>query len=176
MFTVDIVLKLSFGISWPKYQFNLHNETVTPSKDISYQRLVRHSGQAQNNLALTWPQKLACETVLENDQIVRDQSIEIITITIDGIFVPQQMLTKISWYEPHYRQDFLDYCASHSIEITDKPQSIVKFWHAGIWHLPLVEDFWFKYNAVRQNNTHSDHTGNNSDQIKSNLSRLKKLL
>lgn len=176
MFTIDIVVELSFGISWPEYQFNFQNQHMVISTANSSNRLVHHTGTVNHNVALTWSQKLSCETVLENGHIVRDQTVEINKVVIDGILIPKHLLTKISWYEPHYRADFLDYCANQNIEIQNSPQSILKFWHAGIWNLPLPTDFWFKYHSVRQNNTHSDHTGNSSELILNNLSRLKKLL
>lgn len=173
-YNIDLELLLTKGLSWPDYSINLQLQSETLID--STKKISSWHGSAKSMIELVYHTKDQSETVVENNVVVRDQNIEILNLRIDGIKIPSKMIIKLGSYEPKYRQDFLDYCKNNSIHVGTEPQHTLHFYHSGRWSLQLPEKFWLYYNQLQTTSIDNDYVGNSPESIKTNLSRLKKIL
>ena len=173
-FDIELDVCVNRGLTWPAYTTNLDKATIiNDGQDV---KVIKHTGSVSKNVTLEYVSKRQEETVVEDGKIVRDQSIEIQHLWIDGIKLPVHMIEKLSLYYPAYRPDFLEYCKTQSISVDYGPLHNIKFWHAGTWSILLDSDFWFKYKVIKQPDSGTDFTGNSSEEIKQSLERIKSLL
>lgn len=152
---VEIELILERGQTWPDYQINLPKVAV---HDIDDCRIVTHRGQTQE-LTIDYKEKLQSETVVENGVIVRDQSIKISNIWIDGIKIHARMLDQLGLFKARYRDDYIEFCQQHNIEVVTDPFPARQFWHAGTWNIALDELFWHRYRQQRSSSLNDDFNG-----------------
>lgn len=174
MYNVEIDLCLNLGATWPKYTTNISKQKILSQDNNSM--IVKHVGVVTSNVNLHYVEKPQSETVVKDEQIVRDQCIEIRNIWINGIKIPLHMIDRISEFVPNYRQDFLEYCKREKIVVDHGPLHVTTFWHAGTWTLPVTENFWVDYNRARQYHNNTNYTGVSSKDIQENLKRLKLFL
>jgi hypothetical protein len=173
MFTVELELMLEKGQTWPDYALNLEQISST---ETGHTKLVTHKGYIASEIILDYNFKGQGETVIENGTIVRDQNIEIINIWINEIKIQSSMFSKLAFFMPRYRDDFIEYCNKTSTHIDYGPIAISKLWHAGVWSMPLPTNFWEYYQGRRDSDNNNDFEGNNREEIRSNLKILRELL
>lgn len=174
MFDVELDVCLHCGQTWPKYKINLDENQFEYSSE--YTKVVKYTGTVSDVLSLNYTVKDQQETIVKDGKIVRDQSIEILALQIDGIKIPKQMIEKLSQYVPLYRVDFLEYCKNANIAVDYGPMHSIKFWHAGNWSVALPSNFWHLYQQMRQLNIGTDFTGNSKEEIHNSLKKIRSLL
>lgn len=174
MFDIELDIRLHRGQTWPEYKINLDKNQVECVDENT--KVVKYTGTVSDVLSLTYTVKDQQETVIKDGKIVRDQSIEIFALRINGIKIPNQMIEKLSQYIPSYRVDFLEYCKNASITVDHGPMHSINFWHAGNWSFALPKNFWYHYQQARQLSTESDFTGNSKEEIHNSLKKIRSLL
>jgi len=138
------------GKTWPKifilvnnYQINTFEIT---SKDTSASVTVDFS-HAPNNISIGYYNKYESETVLEDGEIVRDQSLELLSVYADDILLEPWFWTD-HYYYPSYFQGYLK--SNPDAPATQRSQLV---WHFPgrymIMNLPNSRDFWAWYQEQR---------------------------
>lgn len=175
MHKFQLVLNLSKGITWPNYTVS---GTVVNLHELEFSKTVEVHASLDSEFLLDYTEKPQFETVVNDGVIIRDQAIEIVSMHVDDIMIPENMIALLGHYIARYRSDFENYCNSNNIAIDRGPQHISKFWHAGTWSVSWQGDFWNKFQQLRKQN-HKDHSDNfigNSENIPELLKPLKELL
>lgn len=173
MYNVELELQLALGKTWPNFDTTIVNCVTDVVQEDNNLKIISLQGQVDDLLVLTYRYKDSCETIVEQGRIVRDQSIKITNLRIDGIKISLNILQKISLYTPNYRQDFLDYCKESNIAVDYGPMSVLTFWHAGNWQLCLPKDFWDDYHLLMNVESDDNFSGNSSESIREQLQKLK---
>jgi len=138
------------GVTWPRIFILVNNYQINTfeinSKDTSASVTVDFA-QVPNNISIGYFNKYESETVLEDGKIVRDQSLELLSVHADDILLESWFWTD-HYYYPSYFQGYL-----RSNPDAPKEQRSQLVWHFPgrymIMNLPNSQDFWSWYQEQR---------------------------
>ena len=138
------------GLTWPRIFILVNNYQINTfeinSKDTSASVTVDFD-RAPNNISIGYFNKYESETVIEDGKIVRDQSLELLSVHADDILLEPWFWTD-HYYYPSYFQGYLK-----SNPDAPKEQRSQLVWHFPgrymIMNLPNSQDFWSWYQEQR---------------------------
>ena len=138
------------GVSWPKI-FILVNNVQIDTFEITHQRpsasVSVDFNQVPNNISIGYYNKYESETVLEHGKIVRDQSLELLSVYADDILLEPWFWTD-HYYYPSYFQGYL-----RTNPDAPREQRSQLVWHFPgrymIMNLPNSKNFWPWYQEQR---------------------------
>ena len=84
MTSVIVELEQHQGLSWPTYHFNLENSIIDQLNINEYTRTVTHTLVGIDTISITYI-KNPNETVLQNNKILKDQTLTIKNIYVDEV-------------------------------------------------------------------------------------------
>jgi hypothetical protein len=188
MTDTNIIFNLEFeyhyGQSWPELQFT---DTVIDVQYCSvnqYSQLVTYSIQvAGSNLQFKNINKKETDTIVENDQIVRDQIVRLKKIWVEDILLDSALMLSHCEFIPDYHNGYLDYCKKNQITVEQKISTYDLYFN-GLFTLNFKLPFWNWYALIKKQRNQKYFTsgqielyiGNQSDKHKELLQRLKNLL
>jgi hypothetical protein len=138
------------GVTWPKI-FILVNNVQIDTFEITRQNpsvsVTVDFNRSPNNISIGYFNKYESETVVEDGKIVRDQSLELLSVYADDILLEPWFWTE-HYYYPSYFQGYLR--SNPDALDTQRSQLI---WHFPgrymIKDLPNSRDFWSWYQEQR---------------------------
>jgi hypothetical protein len=100
--TVEIELKLLRGTDWPKWNFEQPYTVVSTTENdhVRYTKVKVILGPNQTNITLNNFGKSIKDTVIEHNEIVRDQAIEIQKIWVNGVLLELLALQTVFEFYP----------------------------------------------------------------------------
>jgi hypothetical protein len=180
MIDATIVLELEKAQSWPKYQFSVLPLSMVECPIDDDRKQVVYQFVLDTRFSLMYYDKTSDETIVDcTGTIVKDQTLLVHSVYVDGILIKDDMLKYMSQYSPNYREDFIKYCIEHNIDIDYSPQKNLKFWHPGEWTLEWTDDFWKHYQSVRKAlypKADPNYTGYTHEDIERKLVQIKNLI
>lgn len=147
----EISFRPQQGRTWPQISLELNDvqlgDHIELSDDVACCKFaVAYSRSNQTTIGITY-HKNSNETVVEQGNIVSDQSLELLHIRADGILLEPWVWTEHSYY-PSYFPGFL----------AQNPQAPTELRSQLIWHFPgkyimtgwpPMQDFWSWYQQQR---------------------------
>jgi hypothetical protein len=148
--TFEFKFKPRPGKTWPNIFILVNNYQIDTfeitSKDPSASVTVDFI-RAPNNISIGYYNKYESETVVEDGKIVRDQSLELLSVYADDILLEPWFWTD-HYYYPSYFQGYLR--SNPDAPATQRSQLV---WHFPgrymIMNLPNSRDFWAWYQKER---------------------------
>ena len=179
--TVDIDLKLFKGTDWPKWNFEQPYTVVSAVENDHIQNIKVNIRLDDTDTKITLNNfgKSINDTVIENNKIVRDQSIEIQKIWVNGVLLELLTLQDSFEFYPKYQQS--DWAYAHE-KGTHLPtcRNETKLHYNGSWHFEFEQPFFYWYNdqlmAGLSNSNHWVKQSNLGMASESQLQRLDNLL
>jgi len=116
------------GRTWPCVHFLSNDNKITTAEVIDKPVNVNlNLDSNNNNISIDYFNKREWETIIEQGKIVQDQSLELVSVHVDGILLDSWFWTD-GVYHPNYFKGFLD-------QVPDAPTEIKS---QLIWHFPGV--------------------------------------
>jgi len=182
--TVTMEIECHQGLTWPVASLESNFEIENNCQSLStFTRLeTRRINISGPEIKIIFPYKAREETVVDaQGQILRDQRISIRSIFIDDILLDMHLVRDLSEFMPQYRDDFLEYCQLHSIDIDHGPCHTLDLFHAGTWKLTWDGSFWPWYQQQRRLRQRSYHDvkkfqnmiGDDHERIQHDLKRFR---
>jgi hypothetical protein len=148
------------GVNWPQVSIALGNSHYSPIT-VDGTDLVHcdfESNSNKNCLQITY-HKTEQETVLENGQIIKDQTIQLNRIWVDDVLMEPWLITEGCYY-PQYFQGILD-------KFPDWPGQLPSqtIWHfPGLYKINFELPFWPWYSSQRKKFSQSNHIDKDNER------------
>jgi hypothetical protein len=141
--------KFTYGNSWPELEFST-DSVKTILFENNLQQLVSYHTEI-NDCAVIFKNinKKESDTVVENGQIIRDQTVQLTKIYADNILLSTDLINRHMRFCPEYLPGYLTYCRENNIT----PEEIVHsdtLYFNGQWCLEFKQPFWAWYANCRQ--------------------------
>jgi hypothetical protein len=177
----EIELEYFLGINWPTVNVDCISTSEYIVNDNT--RCVKFLLDATDSISFLYKNKSESETVLENNQIIRDQAVKIKRIWCEDIALDLTLLLPCIKFSPEYNTGFLNYCSDHNITPDPSPFPL-ELYHNGSWTFTFDKDFWAWYALLRSKEQLKYHTqdtielyiGNNHTAHTELFEKLKSLL
>lgn len=146
---ITLVFKLVKGTSFRKYHCNLPFSVIENIED---------SVSQTQTISLDIPNSVTClhittfgktdqDTLLENGEIVRDQTLSIEQAFVNGIKIEPWALAKMAYYIPDYTPSQKHWALEHGVELS-KTTNELCFYTNGTWYWNLQQPFFVEYNKI----------------------------
>lgn len=176
----QLELILTKGNNWPQWTLNNDFQILNESKMDFYKTvdvLIGDIGQ-QTNIVLERTGKTDDETVIENGQIIRDQTIKINRIWVNDVLLETQAIQKVVQFYPNYSESNIKYARENNIHLEVVKSDLTLFYN-GRWVFNFNQPFFTWYNQILldelKNFNHwvkQTHLGMASNQKKIQLENL----
>jgi|APGre2960657373_1045057.scaffolds.fasta_scaffold28267_2 hypothetical protein len=145
--TVEIELKLFRGTDWPKWSFEQPYIVISTTENDHIQNIkVRlQLGSTDTNITLNNFGKSVNDTVIEHNEIVRDQAIEIQKIWVNGMLLELLALQTVFEFYPDYQQSDWEYANQNGISLPIC-RNETKIFYNGCWRFKFDQPFFHWYN------------------------------
>lgn len=171
--SLTIELILSKGRNWPDWS-STQNYTIVDSKELSDSKksikVCFPIAQDCQSLTIENNGKQANDTVLENGVIVRDQSIAVVNMWANNIFIELENLNLFFNFYPRYLEGNLQYAKENNI-VLESQMHTTEMYFNGQWTFNFSRPFfvWYHHLLMEQlskfnNWVQSSHLGFASDE------------
>lgn len=145
--TVEIELKLLRGTDWPKWNFDQPYTVISTTENdhVRYTKVKVILGTTQTNITLNNFGKSVKDTVIEHNEIVRDQAIEIQKIWVNGVLLELLALQTVFEFYPKYQQSDWEYANQNGISLPIC-RNETKLFYNGCWRFEFEQPFFHWYN------------------------------
>lgn len=148
----EFEFELTFGNSWP--EFTVGPETQLLSYEIknetTYARTVSFLVTTDTKkISFVNSNKGDNETVVENNTIIRDQSVKLILMRAENILLEKSLLQPYIVFHPKYHQGYLDYCKTQNIR-ADEVLNTENIFFNGVLSFEYQSPFWQWYAEIRE--------------------------
>jgi hypothetical protein len=179
--TMEFDLKLVRGKDWPKWSFAQPYTIISKieNHDVQHIKVKVDIGPNSNKITLNNFGKTIDDTVIEQDKIIKDQTIEIQKIWANNVLLELITLQKNFKFYPTYRLSDQQYADQNKI-ILPIYSNETKLFYNGCWEFEFDQPFFHWYNNKLM--TELDNINNWVKQSNlgmasdSQLQRLNKLL
>lgn len=138
------------GLEWPTISilvnnFQIHTQTITPENFTVTVHAYMH--RCPNNISIYYFNKHERETVIKDNQIVADQSLELVSVHADDILLESWFWTEHCYYPQYF--------VGYKKQAPDAPSTLRSqlIWHFPgrymIMELPNSDQFWNWYQKTR---------------------------
>lgn len=176
---LTVIAQGTHSIEWPVIEVFVNDRSVGSAEvqELSELDFDISLDQEQNYIRIHYTNKEEHHTVVNNGEIVSDQSVEVLQVRLDDILLDTWFLT-----EAHYKPD---YFTGFQLSNPLAPQQLKSqlIWHfPGTLVLPAVPDedkFWFWYRDQRRFihvKHHSDKDGYREENYSGSLDPLTDLI
>jgi hypothetical protein len=180
--TIQIELELVKGNNWP--QWNIEQDfQILSEKETSFKKtVIVLLENFENQLVINRGGKNDNETIVENRQIVRDQTLTISRLWVNDVLIEMSIIQRLAKFYPIYSESNISYAKEHNIELSNVRNDLSLFYN-GRWVVEFEQPFFIFYNHLLfeyfQGFNHwvrQTHLGIAGDQKLLKLNQLLKLL
>lgn len=144
----QIEIILTKGNHWPQWTFE-NNFQIVDEVESDFQKTVNVliSDLDSSTIILERTGKDDNETIVENNQIVRDQTLGINRVWINGVLIEWSVLQKIGKFYPEYSETNIKYAKENNI-VLEAVRSDLTFFYNGKWVFKFEQPFFTWYNQI----------------------------
>jgi len=145
----QLELVLTRGINYPEWSIEHDFEIISQVDTNDTQTIMVDIpiDSSCTSLILTNFGKTDQDTVIENGQIVRDQTLAINRVWANAVLLEQYLIKDQSQMMPDYNQSNLNYAKEHNIEL-DKVLYTDTLYYNGTWKFNFEQPFFKWYNRL----------------------------
>jgi hypothetical protein len=146
---IVLQLNLSKGFGYRKYSCSQEYELVSLIEHLDTQchTLKLNCADDTSIIELATFGKTDKDTVLQDDQIVRDQTLSVEQVYINGVQIENWALAKMSQFRHDYTKSQIQW-AQHNGNHLPEFSNQLCFYTNGVWSLNLQQPFFLAYNKI----------------------------
>jgi hypothetical protein len=174
----------TFGQSWPELKFQdliIRNSEQLVSE---YVKLITYEIESNNsNIKFSNINKKKIDTVVNQEQIVRDQNVQLKKIWVQDILLDSTLVLNYCEFIPEYHRGYLDYCTQNNITVGEKISTYELYFNGDFtfeFELPFWQ--WYADARTQRNRKYLNdvqlelYVGDSNNQHRALLQKLKSLL
>ena len=146
---VDITLRLIRGGSFRQF-FTYPDHVVVADSTVDDTRIVTISIKIPKDCStvnISTSGKTDQDTVVQNHQIIQDQTLEIIAVWVNGVRIESWALEKLSCYLPDYSPSQQQWARDNNRELPPVTNELC-FYANGVWSWQISQPFFQHYNKL----------------------------
>lgn len=146
--TCQIELILTKGNQWPQWIFKNNFQIIDEVESDFHKTInVLITDLDSSAIVLERTGKDDNETIVENNQIVRDQALGINRVWVNGVLIEWAVIQNIGKFYPEYSKSNIKYAKENNI-VLKVVRSDLTFFYNGKWVFNFEQPFFTWYNQI----------------------------